>query len=154
MNWEAIGAVGEVGGAIAVVATLLYLSRQIRHNAESGYASTQSFLSAEFNRLHEVLIANADMVEILQKVVEGRDLDATESRRFSHFARLQLNQYIAIQTAHDHGSVDEVYFRTAKEDVRRVCAEWPGLKETFLELLANYSQRWEIFESVYEDGPR
>ena len=29
MNWEAIGAVGEVFGAIALVATLLYLGRQI-----------------------------------------------------------------------------------------------------------------------------
>jgi hypothetical protein len=32
MNWEAIGAIGEVGGAIAVVATLLYLAAQIRQN--------------------------------------------------------------------------------------------------------------------------
>ena len=30
MNWDAIGALGEVGGAIAVVATLAYLARQIR----------------------------------------------------------------------------------------------------------------------------
>ena len=27
MNWEAIGAMGEVAGAIAVVATLVYLAR-------------------------------------------------------------------------------------------------------------------------------
>lgn len=31
MNWEAIGAAGEVGGAIAVVATLVYLASQVRH---------------------------------------------------------------------------------------------------------------------------
>jgi hypothetical protein len=35
MNWEAIGAVGEVGGAIAVVITLVYLSRQLRENTNS-----------------------------------------------------------------------------------------------------------------------
>lgn len=35
MNWEAIGAFGEVGGAIAVVATLIYLARQIRDSAEA-----------------------------------------------------------------------------------------------------------------------
>ncbi len=28
MNWEAIGAVGEIFGALAVVATLFYLTRQ------------------------------------------------------------------------------------------------------------------------------
>ena len=31
MNWEAIGAVGEVLGAIAVVITLGYLAVQVRH---------------------------------------------------------------------------------------------------------------------------
>ena len=29
MNWEAIGAIGEVLGAVSVLITLLYLSRQI-----------------------------------------------------------------------------------------------------------------------------
>jgi len=34
MNWDAIGAVGEVGGAVAVVASLIYVARQIRQNTE------------------------------------------------------------------------------------------------------------------------
>ena len=29
MNWDAIGAIGEVVGAVAVVVTLLYVARQI-----------------------------------------------------------------------------------------------------------------------------
>lgn len=33
MNWEAIGAVGELVGALAVVASLVYLALQIRHSA-------------------------------------------------------------------------------------------------------------------------
>ena len=32
MNWEAIGAVGEIVGAVAVVGTLFYLAIQIRQN--------------------------------------------------------------------------------------------------------------------------
>ncbi len=32
MNWEAIGAIGEVGGAIGVIATLGYLAVQVRQN--------------------------------------------------------------------------------------------------------------------------
>ena len=42
MNWDAIGAVGEILGAIAVVATLLYLARQIR---------AQQASSADANRI-------------------------------------------------------------------------------------------------------
>ena len=33
MNWEAIGAIGETLGAIAVVVSLLYLAAQIRQNS-------------------------------------------------------------------------------------------------------------------------
>ena len=35
MNWEAIGAVGEVAGAIGVIATLTYLAVQIRLNTKA-----------------------------------------------------------------------------------------------------------------------
>ena len=42
MNWEAVGAVGEVLGAIAVVLTLIYLAAQIRQNTSSTRASTYS----------------------------------------------------------------------------------------------------------------
>jgi hypothetical protein len=42
VNWEAVGAVGEVLGAFAVVLTLVYLAVQIRQNTSSTRASTYS----------------------------------------------------------------------------------------------------------------
>ena len=55
MNWDAIGAIGEIIGATAVVATLFYLATQVRHGvklaesdaferATKSYAETQSQL--------------------------------------------------------------------------------------------------------------
>lgn len=45
MNWTALGAIGEILGAIGVVATLLYLSRQIRaRTREMRRAATQEVL--------------------------------------------------------------------------------------------------------------
>ena len=35
MNWEALGAIGEVVGAIAVVLTLAYLAIQVRQNSNA-----------------------------------------------------------------------------------------------------------------------
>jgi hypothetical protein len=35
MSWEAIGAIGEVVGAVAVLITLIYLAQQIRQNTRS-----------------------------------------------------------------------------------------------------------------------
>jgi len=38
MNWEAIGAIGEIAGALAVVLTLLYLARQINESRKATVA--------------------------------------------------------------------------------------------------------------------
>ncbi len=38
MNWEAVGAIGEIIGAAAVVVTLVYLVKQIKQNTESTQA--------------------------------------------------------------------------------------------------------------------
>ena len=44
MNWEALGAIGEIVGALAVIATLIYLSLQIRQtNKVNASAVRQSF---------------------------------------------------------------------------------------------------------------
>ena len=61
MNWDAIGAIGEVVGALGVICTLAYLAVQIRQNTESVKTSTvQAMLeaSASFSDLcasHEEL---------------------------------------------------------------------------------------------------
>ncbi len=46
MNWEAVGAIGEVGGAIGVVATLGYLAAQIRQNSANLNHNSQAVLGA------------------------------------------------------------------------------------------------------------
>jgi len=52
MNWEAIGAVGEVVGAAGVIATLAYLAHQIRQNSETARLNAgQTILLS----LHEAL---------------------------------------------------------------------------------------------------
>ncbi len=47
MNWEAIGAVGEIFGALAVVVSLVYLATQIRsQNRESRIAASHEITTA------------------------------------------------------------------------------------------------------------
>ena len=46
MNWEAIGAVGEILGALAVFASLIYLARQIRQNTQMMKSTVRQQLAA------------------------------------------------------------------------------------------------------------
>ena len=54
MNWEAIGAIGEVLGAFAVVATLLYLALQVRH---AKTATTDAIRLNRANGVQAMLLA-------------------------------------------------------------------------------------------------
>ena len=40
MDWNAVGAIGEVGGAIGVIVTLIYLAGQLRQNTRAMRSST------------------------------------------------------------------------------------------------------------------
>ena len=48
MNWDAIGAIGEVAGALVVIVTLIYLSRQVRNNLIESRLAAVHELSATY----------------------------------------------------------------------------------------------------------
>ena len=53
MNWEAIGAIGELAGAIGVIVTLVYLAIQIRQNSyfhhKQGYTGPTAWNTSSRN---------------------------------------------------------------------------------------------------------
>lgn len=69
MNWEAIGAIGEVLGAIFVFATLVYLSLQVRSNSRQ--LKSQN-LHAATNQKQQWLSLQADpaMAAVIEKMVD------------------------------------------------------------------------------------
>ena len=78
MNWDAIGAAGEIVGALAVVVSLIYLSGQVKHtNKLARNASTQSVIGSETN-FASILLQNAC---VWNKVISGEQFsDAVEER--------------------------------------------------------------------------
>jgi hypothetical protein len=64
MNWDAIGAIGEIVGAIAVVVSLVYLAIQIRgQNRESRLAAMHEIAVAY--RESNIPFADANLADIL-----------------------------------------------------------------------------------------
>lgn len=67
MNWEAIGAIGEIVGATAVVVTLIYLTTQIRQNTRQlASTSLQGLADRAENRML-LMASSADFAGILAK---------------------------------------------------------------------------------------
>jgi hypothetical protein len=68
MNWDAIGAIGELVGAAAVVGTLFYLAIQIRlSNRFAERQSRQELISSNI-QFHEILVSNPELVSIRLKL--------------------------------------------------------------------------------------
>ncbi len=61
MNWEAIGAVGEVLGAVGVIATLIYLSVQIRQNTRATRAQTHESVTENIVSIANVVAARPEV---------------------------------------------------------------------------------------------
>ena len=86
MNWDAIGAIGEIIGALAVVASLIYLSIQIRNqNKESKVASVH-----EINEAYRAITAEMMKPEIAAVWAKAQNgfgnLDETEKLQVISFA--------------------------------------------------------------------
>ena len=83
MNWGAIGAVGEILGAIAVFLTLVYLAIQIRQNNNAvRITAVDSGISA-VNVVREKLVEDPDVAEIF--IRGGKDpesLNETDALRY------------------------------------------------------------------------
>jgi len=83
MNWEAISAVGEILGAVAVVVTLFYLALQIRQNTKVARAETTKDLYLASRAAIMDLAASPDLAETWAEI-RGMP-DAASARRWALF---------------------------------------------------------------------
>ena len=83
MNWEVIGATAEWAGAIAVVATLYYLSRQVRESNRWQRAQAVYQTTSDVRDWTRGISSNKEVAEIYNKGRHSyQSLDETERERF------------------------------------------------------------------------
>jgi len=85
MNWEAIGAIGEIVGAMAVVASLVYLATQIRQSTKVARSATRNAIAESAQRLGQDFIDDTGMAEIFVKHISGEELTPVEAIRSSGY---------------------------------------------------------------------
>lgn len=81
MNWEAIGAVGEILGALAVVATLGYLAAQTRQANHLARTSAVLQLQNEMREHRNSLALSSELSQIMLKVSNDEELTDLEAMR-------------------------------------------------------------------------
>jgi len=95
MNWEAVGAIAEAVGVIAIFVSLVYVAIQIRQNTQQTFRSVAANELAAFerniesgNRVRELLILHPTLVELLLRGFESyNELESSERFRFGLLLR-------------------------------------------------------------------
>ena len=88
---QLLGNFGEFVGAIAVVATLLFLSFQVRQGARAQHSATlQSWVGA--TGVNNEMLVTSDILQVAMKARGGlKELDETERARFTFFMNQNFN---------------------------------------------------------------
>ena len=144
MNWEAMGATGEIVGAIAVVVTLLYLATQIRRSNELSRFNAAKEIMNQFNDLNRMVVVDSELRQLLHK--DG-DLSADEREQVYNFAMMYCNVWASIQTAYDNGQIDPALYAGGAKDVQIEIDRWPNFRFAIEQWLSNYPElaHYEIF---------
>lgn len=107
MNWEAIAALGEVAGALGVIASLLYLSRQIGHNTKQMRIATHAETTRDFRTFTRQTLSGG-YSKVLSEGLE--DYESLDPQGKLDFAFLMFDMFKSFETTHYHylhGSMGE-----------------------------------------------
>lgn len=105
MNWEAVGAIAELCGAIAVVVTLVYLALQVNQNTVAMKGTT---IDAVTDRIFQEQRWAADLAEVFFKI-ESDPKSVTPPERIKYLSwisaglRNRQNEFFQ----HQQGSLDD-----------------------------------------------
>ena len=137
INWDAVGAVAEILGAIAVFATLLYLATQVRQTNSIAETDATERLFQRFDDVNQLLIADDSLREALYKTT-GHTED--ELNQIYSLATFKCNICLSAQTAYSAGRLSPELFTSVQEDMVVSVEMWPVTRDAFQRWRQNYPE--------------
>jgi hypothetical protein len=149
VNWDAIGALGEILGAIAVLTTVAYLAIQVRRSNELSQFSSSRDLLNQFNELNRIVATDSTLRAALMKEDE---LTADEKEQIYNFAMMFCNVWMSCQIAYDNNQVEPEFYEAGAKDVIIELDRWPNFRAAAIQWLENYpeNKHFDIFQPIVE----
>jgi hypothetical protein len=136
MNWDAIGAIGELIGASAVVATLAYLAYQTRENTHALKSQTRSSITDQVLNIQTTLFQTPPYLEAMRKVRDGGTLNESESIYLNMEALMYFKHMENAQFQYEKGLYDkDEYLAQRRTWIKR------------FDIHPAWSQAWDQFKS-------
>jgi hypothetical protein len=110
MNWEAIGAGGEILGAIAVLVTLIYLARQVSHSTKQARLDAILAVNASNDSAFEPVYIPENSVIFSKGQLSYSTLETHEEIVFDMLMTRLIASFAATTYQYEQGSYDEELF--------------------------------------------
>ena len=128
MNWDAIGAVGEIIGAIAVVGSLIFVGVQLRLNTREMKLSSTNELMAQLEAKLSAVAENEEMASLLFRGVP--DPESLEGLDYYRFTIICQSTYFYMARAHYQfraGTIEPEMWETLHSQLTNIMNA-PGMK--------------------------
>ena len=140
MNWEAIGAVGELVGAAAVFISLLYLATQIKDSRRSDQIVASATLSTTIDDWVRGLVQDKELCDLyVRGLTEYQLLDKSEKIRFSLLIYQFLRNVEAGWIQTNSGVIDKSY--------------WLGVENSIVPIVGSEGGRRALDKHQHSLGP-
>jgi hypothetical protein len=145
MNWEALGAIGEIIAALGVIASLVYLAVQIRQNTVSVRSNTYQASAAFSAEVARMIAEDPDLARIYRV---GRQqfesLTGDEKIRFITLFALQFRSYEQMFLEHRRGLIEPEIWECRRDSMLRFAVE-PGFQEVWNDRKHSFTRSFREF---------
>ena len=150
MNWDAISAISQLVGSIAVVVSVLYLAVQLRSSTRVARVAAQDAAAAALRDVTKPFMENAELGRVWRVGLENlNSLSAEDQARFFHAAYQFMK---ALETIHYHyvyGLLDAQLWEGWRELLQHYVAT-PGIRYYLTERGPVFSRRFREFIAELE----
>src|SRR5438034_3132020 len=150
MNWEAVSAVSQLVGSIAVVFSVLYLGIQVHRSTRVAKLATQDAAATALRDVTKPLMENAELERIWRVGLEDiGSLSVEERARFFHATYQFLKAFETIHFHYVYGLMDKQLFEGWHGLLRHYVAA-PGISEYWNLRPEVFSERFRKFVNALE----
>jgi len=140
MSWEAVNAISQLVGSIAVVFSVLYLALQVHRSTRVARLATQDSAATALRDVTKPLMENAELERIWRVGLEDLSALSVEDRaRFFHAAYQFLKAFETIHFHYVYGLMD-----------KQLWDGWHGLLRHYI-IAPGIAHYWKLRPEVFSE---
>jgi hypothetical protein len=153
MNWDALGAIAEVVGAVSVLATLLYLAKQIKDNSKLLSATIQESTMQGYNNINQWAVGDPEIAALTFRwfVEDESEMTPLESFRLDMIIRIYCNHGLKLYHLFEQGVYPVNEWENSGREFKQVLLSTQAGRD-FMRDNHGFDDLWASFDEFSEEN--